>query len=119
MAAAEGPIMDTSIAKARDAQTSPLCRAVLDYSLIFKRVLDRAKTAKLTPADWAPLENLIAVDEFERIGVYKEVYNWPQYREFLTEFATAAEWEGTFKRISEVPNLVFLELEERTRMGDM
>jgi hypothetical protein len=39
--------------------------------------------------------------------------NWPQYAAFLTEWARGAEYDSTVRRISEVPGLVFLELEER------
>lgn len=58
------------------------------------------------------------MDEFERIGNFKEVMNWEQYTDFLTNWATASEWDGLFKRVSEVGGVVFLELEERTKMGD-
>ncbi len=44
--------------------------------------------------------------------------NWDQYTGFLTNWATASEWDGLFKRVSEVDGVVFLELEERTKMGD-
>ena len=42
-----------------------------------------------------------------------------EYVGFLTGWATSAEWEGSFKRITEAPGLVFLELEERSRYGEM
>ena len=36
----------------------------------------------------------------------------------LSEYASACTWEGTFKRITEVGNLVFLRLEERVGQPD-
>jgi len=43
--------------------------------------------------------------------------NWSDYVNFLTNWATSSEWECSFKRITERPDLVFLELEERSKTG--
>jgi hypothetical protein len=51
------------------------------------------------------------------VGNFKEVMNWPDYATFLTNWASSADWDCTFKRISEVNGVVFLELEERSTMG--
>ncbi|HET6950300.1 MAG TPA: hypothetical protein VFI47_07995 [Acidimicrobiales bacterium] len=96
-----------------------LARRVLDYSLIMKSLVDRAKEPGFSAESWAPLAELIAVDEFERVGNFKEVMDWDEYVGFLTRWAPTAEWECSFKRITEISNLVFLELEERSRMGDV
>jgi hypothetical protein len=46
------------------------------------------------------------------------VSNWQQYRQFIGQYGGKTSWEGTLRRITEVPGLVFLELEERnTRAG--
>ena len=37
---------------------------------------------------------------------------------FLTGWAMSSDWECSFKRITEVGNVVFLELEERSKIGD-
>ncbi len=94
------------------------CRTVLDYSMIVKRFVDEAKTPGFSVDSWAPLAELVAVDEFERVGAFKEVVKWPDYVDFLTNWATSSEWECSFKRITETAGLVFLELEERSRIGD-
>jgi hypothetical protein len=62
------------------------------------------------------------VRSFQRVGVFltnrAEVSNWQQYKQLITQYGGATEWEGTLRRITEVPGLVFLELEERnTRDG--
>jgi hypothetical protein len=44
--------------------------------------------------------------------------NWQDYITFLTSWAMGSEWECSFKRITEAGNVVFLELEERLKMGD-
>ncbi|MQY22511.1 hypothetical protein NRB20_56290 [Nocardia sp. RB20] len=53
-----------------------------------------------------------------RVGTFKEVQNWSEYTEFLTGWASSAEWDCSFKRITEAAGIVFLELEERSRIGE-
>jgi hypothetical protein len=93
-------------------------RTVLDYALVTKRLVDEAKKPGFTTESWSPLAALVAVDEFERIGAFKELMRWSEYVEFLTNWAASSEWDCTFKRITETPDLVFLELEERSKIGD-
>jgi hypothetical protein len=102
-----------TIAEALQGDIGPLSRKVLQYSMTYKQVTDAAKGSKITPADWAPLAQLVAVDEFERVGAQKEVMDWATYTAFVSEYANSATWDGSFRRITEVPGLVFLELEER------
>jgi hypothetical protein len=88
----------------------PLTRVVLDYTGTMERLVPSVKAA----ADWAPLAELVAVDEFERIGTFLEVHDWPQYTGMLTRWATSIEkFETTVRRVSELPGLVYLEVEER------
>lgn len=94
-------------------------RRVLEYGLIVKRLVDRAKEPGFSAESWAPLAELVATDEFERVGNFKEVMNWSQYVDFLTNWAASADWECSFKRITEALGVVFLELEERSTVGDM
>lgn len=94
-----------------------LSRKVLDYSLLMKNLVDRAKQPGFSVESWAPLAELVATDEFERVGNFKEVMNWQDYVTFLTGWAMSSEWEGSFKRVTEKANLVFLELEERSKIG--
>ncbi|WP_448483297.1 hypothetical protein [Mycolicibacter sinensis] len=56
--------------------------------------------------------------EFERVGNFKEVMNWTQYLGFLSNWAPSSSWEASFKRVSEVDGVVFLELEERSEVGE-
>jgi hypothetical protein len=99
-----------------------LSRKVLQYSENFLRIVNRIKQPGFSQADWAPLEELVDVRNFQRVGVFltntEEVSNWPQYKQLITQYGGATAWEGTLRRITEVPGLVFLELEERnTRDG--
>ena len=92
----------------------PLTRKVLEYERTMKRLVPALKS----PADWAPLGEFVAVDEFERVGTFLEVQNWPQYVEMLTQWAKAAEsFETTVRRISELRGLVYFEIEERHFRG--
>ncbi len=93
-------------------------RIVLEYSRITKRLVEAAKNPDFTSADWAPLAELIDVDNFVRVGPFKEVMDWASYTKFLTNWAKSAEWDCRFQRLTETPDVVFLELEEHSRMGD-
>ncbi|BBY43215.1 hypothetical protein MCEL_15100 [Mycolicibacterium celeriflavum] len=91
---------------------------MLGYSQTTKRLVDAAKDPEFTSAGWAPLAELIDVDNFVRVGPFKEVMDWVSYAEFLTNWAKSSEWDCTFQRLTETPDVVFLELEERSRVGD-
>jgi len=93
-------------------------RTVLEYSLVINRLVDEAKKPGFSVGSWDPLAELVAVDEFERVGPFKEVMKWPDYVDFLTDWARSSEWECSFKRITETAGLVFLQLEERSAVGD-
>jgi hypothetical protein len=71
------------------------------------------------PADWAPLTEFVAVDDFERVGTFLEVQDWQQYTEMLTQWASATDsFETPVRRVSELGDLVFFEVEERHHRGD-
>ena len=92
----------------------PLTRKVLDYEQAMKRLVP----AITAPADWAPLAEFVAVDTFERVGTFLEVQDWQQYTEMLTQWASTTEkFETTVRRISELPGLVYFEIEERHFRG--
>jgi hypothetical protein len=99
------------------ASPGPLTRTVLEYEQTMKRLVPAAQA----PDDWAPLSEFVAVDEFERVGTFLEVQNWRQYTEMLTRWASAtATFETTVRRVSELPGLVYFEIEERhLRGGDV
>lgn len=96
---------------------SGLSRTVLEYVLTIKRTVDDAKQPGFSAESWGPLAKLVAVEEFERVGNFKEVMGWDAYIAFMTNWAPLADWECSFKRITERPGIVFLELEERSTVG--
>jgi hypothetical protein len=95
-----------------------LSRKVLEFALLMKRLVDEAKRPGFSQSKWAPLAELVAIDEFERVGNFLEVMRWPDYIAFLSKWATSSEWECSFKRITDKDGVVFLELEERSKVGD-
>lgn len=100
------------------AEHTGLSRTVLEYSQLMKDTVDRAKLPGFSDESWGALAELVSTEEFERVGNFKEVMDWPQYVDFLTNWAGSSEWEGSFKRVTETAGLVLLELEERSRTGD-
>ena len=95
-----------------------LSRKILDYSALMKRMVDEAKQPGFSAESWGPLADLIDTENFVRVGNFKEVMNWQEYVAFLTGWASSSEWDCSFKRVTESGNTVFLELEERSRIGD-
>jgi hypothetical protein len=95
-------------------ESGPLTRRVLDYDEAMRRLVPEAKG----PADFAPLAEYVAVDDFERVGTFLEVQDWAQYTEMLTKWASATDtFETTVRRVTEAPGLVYYEIEERHHRG--
>lgn len=70
-------------------------------------------------ADYAPVAEFVAIEEFKRVGAYLEELDWPAYTEFLTGWASGGtEFEFTQFHITEIGNAVFQEIEERHRRGE-
>jgi hypothetical protein len=93
----------------------PLTRRVLDYEKAMRRLVPVVRA----PADWAPLAEFVAVDDFERVGTFLEVQDWAQYTAMLTGWAAVTDsFETAVRRITELPGLVFYEIEERHHRGD-
>lgn len=93
-------------------------RRVIEYALTTKVLVDNAKGSNSSAQDWDPLRELVAPDEFVRVGNFKETMDWDEYVAFLTNWASAAQWDCAFRRITETNGLVFLELEEFSAVGD-
>jgi hypothetical protein len=123
----------------REAQTR-LSDTVLEFARTLERLVVAAKReTRLTPDYWAPLAAFIAVDQFERVAsdysafvsgdasgeagydaspFARDVLRWPEYIEVMSQWALSPSlWEFTVQRIAELPGLVYLELEERSRNG--
>lgn len=70
------------------------------------------------PDDWSPLEEYVDVDAFRRVGTFCEVQDWAQYIQMLAKWASATDsFETTVRRINEIGDLVYYEIEERHHRG--
>jgi hypothetical protein len=98
-----------------------LTRTVLEYGEGFRTILGKVKQPGFSEADWAPMSALVNTERFERHGVFvgakAETFGWDTYKSYITQFGGYAEWEGTLRRVTEVPGLVILELEERNTVN--
>jgi hypothetical protein len=95
---------------AGSAASGSLTGKVLEYDRVMTELVPRVKT----PTDWEPLARFVAVDDFERVGTFLEVQDWTAYTEMLTGWAAVIDsFETTVRRISELPKLVYYEVEER------
>lgn len=99
-----------------------LSRKVLQYCENFRALIGKLKQPGFSDADWSPVEALVDTSRFRRFGVFltktAELSDWPQYKKLVTQYGGMTSWEGSLRRITELPGLVFLELEERnTREG--
>lgn len=93
----------------------PLTKKVQEYSERIRQLVPSARTCD----DWAPVAELVATKEFERVGTFLEVQDWRQYTEMLTGWASGIErFETKVHRITEIPGLVYYEIEERHYVGE-
>ena len=91
-----------------------LARKAIDYGRFQKKIMDRAvaPAPDYSPDEWLGLRDWVTED-FERVGNFKEVMTGEQMITMLQKWAPNANWEGSFKRVTEHDNIVILELEER------
>lgn len=98
--------------------TGRLADKVLQFEHTIRQTVARAKEPGFGAADWDALAELVAVDDFERVGNWMEVMNWAEYTGFLTRWAAASVFSTERRRITEAGNLVFLELQETNTHRD-
>lgn len=96
----------------KGAVTGVYSRKVLRYGDIIARTVEAAKEPGFAEAGWDELAALLDVAKFERVGNDKVAMGWDVYRGLLMQWATTTDFWSEFRRISEVGNLVFLELTE-------
>lgn len=103
-------------ATATIAELGPLTQVVNRFTAAQGAVLAAGVTSS---ADYAPVAEFVAIDEFKRVGAYLEELDWPAYTEFLTGWASGGtRFEFTQFHISEIGDAVFQEIEERHWRGD-
>lgn len=108
--------MEVITATATTSEKGPLTRLVEAYS---EAVAGLAARGISSPADWEPLTEYIARDEFKRVGAYLEELDWDQYCRFMTDWVGGGtRFEMTMFRITEAGRVVIQEIEERHYRGD-
>jgi hypothetical protein len=90
----------------------PLSRTALKWSYVMRDRVARTKEPGFTRADWAPIEDLIATDEFLRVGNWREKVNWEQYIPLVWAWAEGSVWDFTPLRYTEGDGYAIQELEE-------
>lgn len=95
-----------------------LTDVVIDYIAIMKRLYHKANQPNFSVADWAPLAELVMVDDFEWVSHHRDVLSWGEYIRYLTQWAQSMTWESTVRRIHQWQNVVFLEHDERYTFDD-
>ena len=93
-------------------------RTVLEFTMEMKRIIDDAKRPGFDAGSWDALARLVDVDDFVRVGPFKDRMTWPEYVAFLTGWAPRRYWECSLRGITEVGDRVYLELEERSSPAD-
>jgi hypothetical protein len=101
-----------STTRDKAAVTGTYARKVLQYGEIIERTVRAAKEPGFTEAGWDELASLLDTVKFERVGNDKAAMGWDVYRGLLMKWATTTDFWSEFHRISEVGNLVILELTE-------
>jgi hypothetical protein len=86
------------------------------YAEIVRDLCVKAKQPGYSRADWDEMAGMVAIDEFERVGRFKEVMDWEQSLELMDQMVRIAEFHCDLARVNEVDNMAFLELNERAVM---
>jgi hypothetical protein len=111
--------MSVDVAEVAAGQGGKLARIVARFTELVDELVG-AKAKGLTLDDLKPLQALIAVDQFKRVGIRREVMNWPEYARYMIAWAGSTGFESRVLRVTETGRLVFLELAERlTRPGQV
>ena len=89
-----------------------LIKIVRDWADIYEGICRDSQHREISAADFDPIADLIATDEFHRTGVFKDEADWPLCLEKYVRFAGTSLWSGELRFINAVGNTVFQELEE-------
>lgn len=89
-----------------------LVKIVRKWADIYEDICKRSQQTEITAVDFDPIAELIATDEFNRTGVFKDEADWPLCLEKYVQFGGTSLWSGKLRFINVVDNIVFQELEE-------
>ncbi len=95
-------------------EQGPLTRKVLEFLKVMERIVNAPKDPPMTPADWAPLGELLDTQAFFRVGNFGEQVGWEEYTQLLTRWGNSAWFQCMVWRIHETKDCAILEAEERS-----
>lgn len=95
-----------------NARGDRLIAIVRQWADIYADICARSRHSQITAADFDPIAELVATDEFLRIGIYKDEADWPLCLEKYVQFAGTSLWSGKLRYMHTVGDCVFQELEE-------
>jgi hypothetical protein len=98
----------------REAVTGKYALKCLEYTDCITRTVAAAKQPDFDESGWDELAALLDLDNFSRVGNDMVAMGWEVYRGLLMGWGTACDFWAEFDRISQVGNLVFLELTEHS-----
>lgn len=99
----------------------PLAERVLEFVRIMKEIADKGKQPGFSNDDWAPLEEMVEVNDFLRVGPFHDAMHWPEYKDMLTQWVTTSEgWRPVpvEKSLRETQDAVYYQLEEMVTKGN-
>jgi hypothetical protein len=101
------------------ASNGEFTQRVMTLFDIMKRLVEKGKQGGVTYDDWSPLADLVAVEEFERVGPFHDAVDWRAYTALLSQWVNHSQgWNPVIKRITETPGLVYVQCEEMITNGD-
>ena len=86
---------------------------------IMKRLVAKGRQGGVILRDFSPLADLLAVEEFERVGPFHDALDWPAYIQLLSQWVNHSQgWDPVIKRVTEAPGIVYVQCEEMITHGD-
>jgi hypothetical protein len=114
----KGINMNNTLEKALKLAKGPYSELALRYSFLMRDLVEKCKQPGFTPADWAPLARMVATQEFERIGNFREKVRWDQYDDLLTGWGKSTVWDFDVWRCTEGDHYAVIEMEEHATYPD-
>lgn len=107
------------MSEAAAISNGPLSQRVQQLVDVMRNNLVKAMKEGVQEADWAPLRDLIAVEEFERVGPFRDALDWQGYVQLLCQWLNHSEgWDPVMKLRVEADGVVFMQCEEMITNGD-
>jgi hypothetical protein len=114
-----GDDMGADRARATAAAPGERTRLALSFCELGERLSKLPGKTELTDADCAPLADLVATDQFRRVGIWREEQSWPEYLAYMKAWAGKTALRTELRRVNEAGAHVFVEMAEYIVRGDV